>query len=318
MNRITPARPFAKPFQDFPRPTRFGWTYLGFVLTTLLGCINYQLSLGYFISFLLGSLWLVAAVEARRQLQGISLTLLEPDQVFAGHHADLQLQVHNASSFARTGFRVRLGLTTLVMNLPPLDSATGQIRLLAPVRGWMPLPLVQLEGMDPLGLFSLTRTEKAVVEALLVYPAPEAAPPMWPTQGTQQTASVRRRAGTEEYRGLRPYQRGDLRGQIAWKRGELPDGSLLVKELESPQGTLATFDWRTISGQLDTEARVSRLTAWVLGAERQGVAYHLVLPGMLDSTGTGSLHAQKCLTALAIYHAPGQTAEQVRPPGGKA
>jgi hypothetical protein len=48
------------------------------------------------------------------------------------------------------------------------------------------------------------------------------------------------------------------------------------------------------------EARLSRLTAWVLQADRLGQDYGLRLPHQQIPPGTGEAHKRRCLEALAL------------------
>ncbi|MFZ3124074.1 MAG: DUF58 domain-containing protein, partial [Acidovorax sp.] len=48
------------------------------------------------------------------------------------------------------------------------------------------------------------------------------------------------------------------------------------------------------------EARISRLTAWVLQADRLGIDYGLRLPALELAPDTGAAHRQRCLEALAL------------------
>ncbi len=48
------------------------------------------------------------------------------------------------------------------------------------------------------------------------------------------------------------------------------------------------------------EARLSRLCAWVLQADRLGLDYGLRLPGNEVRPGSGEAHKRRCLEALAL------------------
>jgi uncharacterized protein (DUF58 family) len=48
------------------------------------------------------------------------------------------------------------------------------------------------------------------------------------------------------------------------------------------------------------EARLSRLTAWVLMAERMGLDYGLRIPGHEFSPDQGAAHRSRCLEAMAL------------------
>ena len=51
---------------------------------------------------------------------------------------------------------------------------------------------------------------------------------------------------------------------------------------------------------LPHEARIRRLTRWVLEADRQAVRYRMRLPAMTIGPGRGSEHRHACLRALAL------------------
>ena len=53
--------------------------------------------------------------------------------------------------------------------------------------------------------------------------------------------------------------------------------------------------------ELDTEGRLSRLTAWVLAAERATRPFGLSLPGAALPVASGAEHRRRALTALALY-----------------
>jgi uncharacterized protein (DUF58 family) len=52
---------------------------------------------------------------------------------------------------------------------------------------------------------------------------------------------------------------------------------------------------------MGVEARLSRLTRWVLLAEERGLHYGLRLPGNSIPLGEGFQHRERCLRELALY-----------------
>ena len=54
------------------------------------------------------------------------------------------------------------------------------------------------------------------------------------------------------------------------------------------------------AGSLDTEARLSRLCAWLLQADKLGLSYGLRLPGLQIKPSSGEAHKRQCLEALAL------------------
>jgi uncharacterized protein (DUF58 family) len=56
---------------------------------------------------------------------------------------------------------------------------------------------------------------------------------------------------------------------------------------------------------LDSRARIARLAAWVLAAERAARPFALTAPGIALGTGQGRDHRRAALTALALMPEPG-------------
>ena len=52
---------------------------------------------------------------------------------------------------------------------------------------------------------------------------------------------------------------------------------------------------------MDVEARLSRLTRWVLAADKEGLRYGLRLPGSEIAPGHGDAHRCACLRELALH-----------------
>ena len=56
-----------------------------------------------------------------------------------------------------------------------------------------------------------------------------------------------------------------------------------------------------LAGLADPEARIARVTAWVLQADRLGLRWGLRLPGGATiAPGEGAQHRRRCLEALAL------------------
>jgi uncharacterized protein (DUF58 family) len=89
--------------------------------------------------------------------------------------------------------------------------------------------------------------------------------------------------------------------RIAWKAAARGAG-WYTKEFEGTGGRATLeFDWSELPPTLGLEARLSRLTAWILAAEREGRAFALTLPGVELPAGLGAMHRRAALTALALF-----------------
>lgn len=290
------------------RPSRFGVWYGIFGVLMLIGCINYQLSLGYFFTFWVLALWPLCALYALRALLGLSFSARAPvQQTFAGGAAHFIVTCENPSKQVRPVFTVRVGGVEDLIEAPVRSSSYADLHLPAPARGWLDLPTLLLETADPMGLFRV-RLERTFEVQVLVYPAPELDSPAWPApspraDGTAKSGgqSVFLPGGEgEDFAGLRPYQPGDPLRRIAWKQSVRGEG-LLSKQFETPVSSALWLSWSALPAALTLEPRLSRLTAWALKAERGSAPYAFELPGQTFEPSQGESHLRRVLTALALY-----------------
>ena len=139
-------------------PTRAGW-FLGLTLLILLvASINFQLNLGYLVTF-----WLLAAAAAsvgvaHRNLHGLQIQLGALSPVFAGQALDIPIQLKNSKKRARYAVAIRFleqkDNKSFVLN----DVTTSQNTALSftpRTRSSQLLPKVLLQSLYPLGLCRL-------------------------------------------------------------------------------------------------------------------------------------------------------------------
>ena len=188
------------------------------------------------------------------------------------------------------------------VDLPAGATRPVQLTLVAPRRGRVALGRVTLSTDFPLGLWRGWAYVHFPL-AGIAYPAPESPPPQLPPG--REGLDVRRsaRAADAELAGLRDYHAGDPLNRIAWKAVARGAG-WYTKEFEGTGGGGALeFHWSELPPALDTEARLARLTAWILAAEREARAFGLQLPGTDLPPGQGAGHRRAALTALALFPA---------------
>ncbi len=89
-------------------PTGGGLMYAATVLLMLIGSINYNLSLGYVLVFLLAGNGMVSMLHTWRNLARISLHPGKTSPVFAGELAGFCIRVENAGSVPRMSLAVEL------------------------------------------------------------------------------------------------------------------------------------------------------------------------------------------------------------------
>jgi uncharacterized protein (DUF58 family) len=289
---------------------------LGFALTLvlmLLASINYQLNLGYVLTFLLAGSALVSMHLTHRNLRGLSLHLRPPQPGFAGEPALLDIVIGNPGA-TRHGLALRFThrpheTTTAAAAGNPADTAWcdvpaqgehhAQLATVPGRRGWQTLPALHLETRFPFGLFRAWTVWRPA-SRLLAWPRPEQ--PATPLPHAQPAPGEQQRAQPglgSELDGVRPWRRGDSMRQVAWKK-VARSGEMVSRETAAASGRELWLDWQTAQAP-DTEARLSRLAAWVLAADRQGLVHGLRLPGRELPPGQGEAHRREALDALALW-----------------
>jgi len=283
-------------------PTAAGWGFCGTLLVMLLASINYQLNLGYGLTFLLGGAALVSMHQTHGNLRRLVLHIKAPAPAFAGESATLEVVLDNAH-----GERFGIGLgwhdgprqEIAYCDVPAQGQAMVHLRWAPPRRGLLNLPTVVVASHFPLGLFR-TWTVWRPAATMLVYPAPEPdAPPLPASTGGHDGQWPARRGASGEFDGVRAYRRGDALRQLVWKK-VARTGELVSREDAGSASRAIRID-AADAGLADVEARLSRLTAWVLQAQRQGQVFAFVLPGLNLPAAPADEQAPQALQALALW-----------------
>ncbi len=289
----------------FVLPTRFGLALAATLLVMLLASINYTLSLGFALTFLIGSVAWVSIHHAFRNLVGLSITPGKAEAVFCGSPARFGIVLNNPALRPRQGLRLApSGAREALASAAPFDlaacsSVVTDIRLPTRHRGWLSLPRLTLETRHPLGLIRAWSLFQPDLRCL-VYPAPEADGPPLPIGRETDSGLGGRGHGQDDFAGLRHHQPADSPRPVAWKavaRG----GPWRTKEFDGAGARDVHLDWNRIPAGMSVEARLARLSRWVMEADRAGIDFGLSLPGTDIPPGRGSAHRHACLTRLALF-----------------
>lgn len=291
-------------------PTGAGWMLALTLLILLVASINFQLNLGYLLTFLLAGSAVAGMHISHATLRGMGLHLKPPEPQFLGHSSLLEVQL----SSTRRSVRFGIGLAVhgsgqwAFADVPAQGSTSVQVAFMAPRRGLHPAPLLTAETRFPLGTFRVWALWRPAAQ-VLIYPAPEhPAPPLPPGEPSAGSTASSASQGSGDFDGVRAYRRGDSLKLVVWKKAAQAfargSDTLVSRDAEHLQRSqLWLSPERT--GLQDPEARLSRLTAWVLEAERLGLDYGLRLPGTAQSQDIapdhGAAQRQRCLQALALY-----------------
>lgn len=291
----------------FIMPTAVGLAFFVALLLMLLTAINYQNSLAYGLTFLLGSVYLVTILHTWRNLAGLVLQAGGTSAAFVGEQARLRVRLE---SRGRAYQAVALGWP--VSGLRLLDVPAGgtvEVELSLPTqrRGWLRPGRVRVESRFPLGL--LVAWSWVDLElAALVYPRPLAGErlPQGGAPDSEEEGLQARAGGVDDYQGLKPWQPGDSRRRLHWKAYSRGQG-LLVKDFASLLGSDPLLDFDALLG--DTEQRLSLLCHWVVQLSERQQPFALRLPAGTIGPDSGQAHLDACLRALALH---GVAAEDAR------
>ena len=289
-------------------PTRAGWMFALTLLVLLLASINYQLNLGYVLTFLLAGSGVVSMHLTHGTLRGLTLHLRPVDAAFAGDPAGLDI-VMTSPGTARFGIGLRLldapNAPRIWTDVPAGGQAVAHMSFVPPARGLREVPTLSAETRFPLGLFRAWTIWRPAAR-LLVYPRPESDAPALPAARPIAGGPTRsRNSEGGEVEGVRAYRRGDPMKLVAWKKAAqaLETGAELVSRDTSVSARQELWlDWAAC-GALAAEERLCRLTAWTLASERAGTDYGLRLPGLELPPEGGEAQRRRCLEALALWQA---------------
>ena len=281
-------------------PTRAGFMLGVTLLVLLVASINYQLNLGYLLTFLLAGSALVGIQVGHGTLRGLSLNLTAPEAIHLGDKAIFSAHLHNTRKNTRYGIGLALLDTRqwAWTDVAGQASSTVQLAWLPPRRGQHRLPTLTAETRFPMGTFRVWTVWRPAAQ-VLVYPAPETpTPPLPAGQAHEGSAHISVTSVQGEPDGLRAYRRGDALKTIVWKKAA-KTGELVSRDSQTLQQQTLWLDQQQ-TGLSQLEAQLSRLCAWVLLADQLGLIYGLRLPQQEVAPASGPAHLQRCLRALAL------------------
>ncbi len=297
-------------------PARAGWMMGLTLLLLLVGSINYQLNLGYLLTFLLTGCAAMSVLVTHQNLRGLRLQWQSCPGVFAGQPLQLPVLLRNSSRWnrhaialhclARTSSTAHADETTAWTDVPARDSALVMVPGPLLPRGRWTAPAIHAESRFPLGIFRTWCWWRPAAE-LWIYPAPEAsapALPLWEPHSQQPDTPAAGQPDTTTPDSVRAYRTGDPLKWLLWKKvaqhPDQPEQWTRRDFAPRPQGPAGEL-WLDMAqcGLADPEACLSRLCAWVLQADAANMAYGLRLNHTEVPVGHGPAHRQRCLEALA-------------------
>lgn len=282
-------------------PTRNGLSFGVVLAIMLIGSMNYSLSLGYLLTFLLGGMATASILHTFRNLLGLSLRSGRSIPDFVGGQLGYTLLLEPGDGRARIAIELSSGDDALMV----VDvAAQGTTEVILPStaerRGLQPLGKVTIATRYPLGLFRAW-SPIDVDQRCPVWPRPDrhSAPPPFVTSRSGGGQRIENVSGYDDFSGLRQYHSGDSLRHVAWKAVAREQG-LMTKQFSGLGDQSVWFDWNQLDG-IDMEQRLSALCQWIIDADRNDQEYGLRLPGVELPPNVGPAHRVACLNALAAF-----------------
>jgi len=280
-------------------PTRYGVLFAAILLGLLVGSINYALSLGFVVTFLLAGMAVISMLHTWRNLAYLVIDSRKSAPVFAGEDAIFEVIAKDSRQRAR--FSIAGHFDDTSPTYVDIDAAgDSQLRLpfVTKKRGWLEAGRVTLFTEFPLGLF-YAWSYVALNARCMVYPKPAQHHLPLPASPDQGAAGVlNSSSGDDDFAGHRAYQLGDSPKRVDWKASSREQG-LLTKQFHGEAQSTLWLDWVATPGA-DNEQRISQLTRWVVDAHALKHTYGLRILGTEVSPNNGEAHYHRCLETLAL------------------
>lgn len=285
------------------RLTAAGGFAVVLVLAAGIVAVNAGNNLLYLVVASLLATLALSGLLGQRNLRGVGLRLIPPEEVWAGRPCTVRAELLNRRR-RLSAFLLEFGEAErpagTVIEIPPAQRAEVALTLTFAKRGLQPWPAHAVTSVFPFGLIR-RGARVSPPGACLVYPRPLAV--SW-----EVAARAEREGGLQprldpgvggDYRGLRDYASGDSLSRVQWSSW-LRLRRLQTKEFESEGAPPVIYHFAAMPGP-GTEERLGQLAWLVRTALRRGRSVGLVLPGVRIAPGSGTSHRRTLLAALARH-----------------
>jgi len=134
-------------------PSKRGWVFLASLLLMLICSINYALSLGYALSFLLTGMFAATLLETYKNLAGITIESISGKNVFAGESATFVVGLSSGAEIKRHDIEVSASEVSNVCTVTPDSQTQCDLSINTNKRGKIAIGRVTLQSRYPLGLW---------------------------------------------------------------------------------------------------------------------------------------------------------------------
>ena len=261
----------------------------------LLTAINYQNSLIYLLTFLLGTIFFLSIWFCFLNLSGLRIEALEPGRCFEGELTYFNYRTSRARGLP---IAMKIGLDKDSAEIIPFSVHKCEDLVLNTTkntRGRHKIHRLYIESRFPFGLVVAWTWLKLDAECL-VYPEPLFSLP--DSSAINAGDNDSNYLLKDDLNDLRNYQAGDTASRILWKKYASKD-TLIVRDYDNGSYSPEWVDWDHYSGP--TEMRLKHLCFDVCQLSEGARPYGFKIPGYTVEPALSELHKRKCLDALALF-----------------
>jgi uncharacterized protein (DUF58 family) len=294
-------------------PTRFGLSYLSFIILVFLLGTNYQNNIILLFSYLLASLFISVMLHSFYNFTKLRFQSVSKQQGYAGDTLYFPISI----MADKTHFDINIHFTNKELNSPSVTilqcvnkNQTYKLAFNPIKRGVQLLGRVTVFSEYSLGLFK----SKAVLDFghhAIIFPKPKslitnkyqsANKDSEPNQDSYQTTTI---TGTDDFSELRHFVKGESKARTAWKQLAKGQGHY-SKHYQTSEGQLQWLKLNEMPGH-DIETRLAYLSFLVGEMTFSNQTFGLSLESGFSNKllniepNSGLAHQQACLTALAMY-----------------
>lgn len=287
----------------FILPTRFGFSYLFFVLILFVLATNYQNNIIMLLSYFMASVFITAMMSSFFNLSGLVIKAQDKSR---GHLGKPVYFVVTASAQQRRfslDFNFdRQEKASLAVCLP------GDVKIKVPyvskTRGRFSPGRLTISSEYCFGLF-ITWTRLDFACQAIVYPkikAIKGALPAMSASSNSKEMQGKSRKGEDDFYELKNYIVGEPLSRIAWKQLAKGQGRF-TKHYQQSQGNLCWLCLENMPASA-IESKLQFLCFIILQYSQTGQKFGLDLGRVKIPPNEGPQHMQQCLTALSDFSLP--------------
>jgi uncharacterized protein (DUF58 family) len=280
-----------------PSSAGIGFSFV--IFSILIGSINYISSLGYVLTFFLVGIFIVTILHSFKNLTDLKIAVGNAPNVFVDELTYFPVFIEEMSHSQRYSVWVKtLAGFRCCIDIDENETASVLLPARTDKRGLVPCSQFTLTSYFPLGLFR-PWSPINIYATTTVYPKPMSAGPL-PVNSTnglsQESAEGMHK---DDFFGLRSYQAGDSLKSIHWN--SIAKGREPVTRQFSGENSAEEIMLNGDVFNSSIEDSLSKLTQWVLDADRLKYKYGLCFKSIVIEIGAGVEHRSRCLEALALY-----------------